>query len=160
DRDPDPEAAHGNEGTATVATSPLLATKQVAPGRNGDVPAALIFGGILCAGLVAVGWGISRCLWQSLTLRRKLKDCSPITAGPARRLVEELLVHIPRPAEVLLFADPSGPEPAAFGIHRWKILLPERAVEELPDDELRALLAHELAHLVRGDAHWLCISRM
>jgi beta-lactamase regulating signal transducer with metallopeptidase domain len=159
-RDAHAEAARGNAGTATAAASPLMATEQRALGREGEVPAALIFGGILCAGLVAVGWGISRCLWQSLTLRRKLRHCSPISAGPVRRLLDELLVHIPRPAEVLLFADPSGPEPAAFGIRCWTILLPERAMEELSDDELRALLAHELAHLVRGDAHWLCISRL
>ena len=39
-------------------------------------------------------------------------------------------------------------------------MLPERAVKDLCEDELRALLAHELAHLVRGDSSWLCISRV
>ncbi len=38
--------------------------------------------------------------------------------------------------------------------------LPQRAAHDLPEAELRTLLAHELAHLVRGDSTWLLISRL
>ncbi len=104
------EVAGWNETPAEAASSQGTTTEQIAPGhRFREVPAALVFGGLLCAGLVAVGWGISRCLWQSLTLRRKLNHCLPISAGPVRRLLDELLLQVPRPSEVLLFADPSGP---------------------------------------------------
>src|SRR5207248_1998009 len=108
----------------------------------------------------AIGLGLTRCVWQTVSLRRKLGRCSPICAGPARRLLDELRLHIPQTRDVLLFCDPFDPEPAAFGIRQWVIVLPDRAAEDLPDDELRALLAHELAHLVRGDAGWLFVSRM
>jgi len=36
--------------------------------------------------------------------------------------------------------------------------VPVRALRELPDDEFRALLAHEAAHVVRHDAVWLMIA--
>ncbi|MBL8749007.1 MAG: M56 family metallopeptidase [Planctomycetes bacterium] len=43
--------------------------------------------------------------------------------------------------------------PIAFGWMRPEICLPERAVE-LSDESLRAMLAHEVAHLRRGDPAW------
>ncbi len=154
-------ATAGAEASQAIPLRRLeRATADVPRSRSGQVPAVVFLAFVVFAGLVAVAWGISRCLWQTLSLRRKLGRCSPISAGPARRLLDELLVHVPRIPEVLLFADPTGPEPAAFGIRRWRILLPQRAAQELPEDELRALLAHELAHLVRGDAPWLCVSRI
>jgi hypothetical protein len=45
--------------------------------------------------------------------------------------------------------------PVAFA---REICLPVRALRELPNDELRALLAHEAAHVVRRDAAWLAIA--
>src|SRR4029450_4735750 len=39
-----------------------------------------------------------------------------------------------------------------------EICVPVRALRELPDDEFRALLAHEAAHVVRRDAAWLMIA--
>jgi len=50
--------------------------------------------------------------------------------------------------------------PAAFGIFRWSIVLPQALVPTLQADELRALLGHEVAHLARGDALWLWIGRI
>jgi hypothetical protein len=44
--------------------------------------------------------------------------------------------------------------PVAFA---REICVPVRALRELPHDELRALLAHEAAHVVRRDAAWLAI---
>lgn len=44
--------------------------------------------------------------------------------------------------------------PVAFGWLRPEVCLPERAAE-LEDHELRAMLAHELAHLQRRDPAWL-----
>jgi hypothetical protein len=45
--------------------------------------------------------------------------------------------------------------PVAFA---REICVPVRALRELPDAELRALLAHEAAHVVRRDAVWLMIA--
>lgn len=45
-------------------------------------------------------------------------------------------------------------EPFACGIWNWTIVVPRSIERELPPDELRALLAHEVAHLVRRDPLW------
>jgi hypothetical protein len=45
-------------------------------------------------------------------------------------------------------------------VWRWTIVLPEGIESRLTPEELRALLAHELAHLVRGDAAWLWVGRV
>lgn len=110
--------------------------------------------------LLAIVVGIARCGWQTISLRRKLARCRLIRGGPARHLLDELLRSAPRAPEVRLLSAPDDSEPAAFGIARWTIVLPPRAAFDLTEDELRALLAHELAHLVRGDSIWLCISRV
>jgi beta-lactamase regulating signal transducer with metallopeptidase domain len=109
--------------------------------------------------LLAIVLGIARCGWQTISLHRKLARCRLIQGGPARTVLDELLRTVPRAPEVLLLSAPDDSEPAAFGIARWTIVLPPRAAFDLTEDELRALLAHELAHLVRGDSLWLCISR-
>src|SRR5262249_23921782 len=75
-------------------------------------------------------------------------------------LLDGLCRMLPRAPDVQLLSAPDDPEPAAFGLARWTIDLPQRAVRDLSKDELRSLLAHELAHLVRGDSLWLCVSRL
>jgi hypothetical protein len=45
-------------------------------------------------------------------------------------------------------------------LFRWTIVLPEDALRTFEPSELYALLAHEAAHLVRGDAVWLWIGRI
>jgi hypothetical protein len=109
--------------------------------------------------LLAIVLGTARCGWQTISLRRKLAYCHLIDGGPARELLDQLLQLVPRAPKVLLLSAPDDSEPAALGIVRWTIVLPPRATLDLSPDELRALLAHELAHLVRGDSLWLGISR-
>jgi Zn-dependent protease with chaperone function len=112
------------------------------------------------AAFAAIVLGMARCAWQTWSLRRRLARCTAIESGPARRLLDELRRLLPNAPEVQLLSASDDPEPAAFGVSRWTIVLPARAVGDLSEDELRALLAHELAHLVRGDSLWLCISRL
>jgi beta-lactamase regulating signal transducer with metallopeptidase domain len=76
-----------------------------------------------------------------------------IRRGPAPILLQEILG---RDAErVTLSCSRTLRMPVAFA---REICLPVRALRELPDDELRALLAHEAAHVVRRDAAWLMIA--
>jgi hypothetical protein len=50
--------------------------------------------------------------------------------------------------------------PLACGVWRWTVVLPAGAEESLRRDELAGLLAHEVAHLVRGDLAWLWVGRI
>ena len=54
---------------------------------------------------------------------------------------------------VRLTASPSLPSPVALGGN--EIALPEAALTELEPGQQRSMLAHELAHLQRGDPGWL-----
>lgn len=58
-------------------------------------------------------------------------------------------LNIKRDVRVAALDFPLGP--AVIGIMKPMILLPARIVDELSDDALRALIAHELIHIRRGD---------
>ena len=76
-----------------------------------------------------------------------------IRRGPAPVLLQEILG--PAADRVTLSCSRTLRVPVAFA---REICLPVRALRELPNDELRALLAHEAAHVVRRDAAWLMIA--
>src|SRR6187200_2322411 len=76
-----------------------------------------------------------------------------IRQGLAPALLREILG--PAADRVTLSCSRTLRVPVAFA---REICVPVRALRELPDDELRALLAHEAAHVVRRDAAWLMIA--
>ena len=76
-----------------------------------------------------------------------------IRRGPAPALLREILG--PAADRVTLSCSRTLRVPVAFA---REICVPVRALRELPHDELRALLAHEAAHVVRRDSAWLAIA--
>jgi Zn-dependent protease with chaperone function len=76
-----------------------------------------------------------------------------IRRGPAPALLREILG--PAADRVTLSCSRTLRVPVALA---REICVPVRALRELPHDELRALLAHEAAHVVRRDAVWLMIA--
>ena len=76
-----------------------------------------------------------------------------IRRGRATVLLQEILG--PDADRVTLSCSRTLRVPVAFA---REICVPVRALRELPDDEFRALLAHEAAHVVRRDAVWLMIA--
>ncbi|MSR60264.1 MAG: M56 family metallopeptidase [Planctomycetaceae bacterium] len=133
-----------------------------AGGRLADdqLPALSLLAIFLFASLASMAFGVGRYVWQTLSLKRRLAGAGDLVDGPARHLLDELCRLVPHAPAVRLLVAPHFTEPAAFGLTRWTIVLPERAERDLSHDELRALLAHELAHLVRGDTWWLLASRL
>jgi Zn-dependent protease with chaperone function len=75
-----------------------------------------------------------------------------IRRGPAPALLREILGLA---ADRVTLSCSRTLLPVAFA---REICVPVRALRELPHDELRALLAHEAAHVVRRDAAWLAIA--
>jgi hypothetical protein len=76
-----------------------------------------------------------------------------IRRGRATVFLQEILG--PASDRVTLSCSRTLRVPVAFA---REICVPVRALRELPHDELRALLAHEAAHVVRRDAAWLAIA--
>lgn len=112
------------------------------------------------AWLLVVGWFLARDVW----LRRQLT-----TAVREHRAVDDvhlrtLFVRLRRRAGVterarLLLSDRDGSPYVVGGLHP-RVVLPRRAVRELEDDELEALLAHELGHIRRRDDLWIRAERV
>lgn len=114
-----------------------------------------------CGAIVALSsWGLVRLLSEQWEFRQRLATCHLIADGKARNILDELLQDSGVRRRVRLMLDEHDLEPGACGWFNWQIVLPARAVEDLSSAELRGLLAHELAHLVRGDQWWLLLGRL
>ena len=114
------------------------------------------------AGLVVaiVTVGSLRFIVAGQRFRRRIQKFHAVDTGPVRDALSRVIRRASLRRRVqLLEADDVG-EPIAFGIWRWTIAVPRGIETRLNRHELEALLAHELAHLVRGDACWLLIGRL
>jgi beta-lactamase regulating signal transducer with metallopeptidase domain len=115
--------------------------------------AVSIAGSLFCLGLIR--------LWcQTWSFRRSLRACRPMNDPQTHAMLDALLAEAGVRQRVRILVGPALTEPAAFGVFRATIVLPAGIETRLTPDELRALLAHELAHFVRGDTRWLWIGRL
>jgi beta-lactamase regulating signal transducer with metallopeptidase domain len=98
----------------------------------------------------ALGFGL-RLGWLRWSLGRELRARAPLVEGPLPAMLADLCraagVRSPR---LSVSRDIAGP--IAFG---QEICLPERVLTQLAPSEQRAVLAHELGHVLRRDPAWL-----
>jgi len=104
--------------------------------------------------------GLMHLICQGVYFRSRLRRSSRLAGEIVRELLDELLQDASVTSRVTLLSCVRLSEPFAFGIVRWHIVLPEGIESRLSRSELKALLAHELAHLVRGDGLWLWWGRL
>ena len=99
------------------------------------------------AGAVAVAAWVVRELW---VVRGLLRRATEVRTGELHERFLYLCrqLGLRRPPRLLVLAELCGP--AAFGVVRPAVLLPE-AVSQLPPEEADVILAHELAHHRRRD---------
>jgi beta-lactamase regulating signal transducer with metallopeptidase domain len=76
------------------------------------------------------------------------------------KLLDELRQQLGIRQHIELLTSDRFTEPVAFGLWRWKVVLPANLDSRLSESELTSLLAHEIAHLARGDVLWLHIGRL
>jgi len=131
---------------SSFAVSPPIAA------RLGSAGAMLTAAFIIC--------GAFMLLVQTSIFHRRCRGSRELGDGPARRILDRLLQKNSVRRQVRLLSSDAFGEPVAFGLARWTIVLPSGIEQRLANDELKALLAHELAHLVRGDVHWLWMGRV
>jgi hypothetical protein len=115
-------------------------------------------GALVVAG--CVGGGLGMLIIQTLLFFRRCSGARPISGGPVRRTLDRLLKRNSIRRPVRLVSSDAFDGPVAYGLVRWTVVLPEGMARRLGRDELEALLAHELAHLVRGDVLWLWTGRL
>jgi len=126
-----------------TATQPRRSYFDVAP----STIARCAFGGAILTVVLVIG-GLFILLVRTLLFYRRCAGSHGIGDGPAHRILGRLL------------SSDAFHEPVAYGLVRWTIVLPNGMERRLGKDELKSLLAHELAHLVRGDVLWLWIGRV
>jgi beta-lactamase regulating signal transducer with metallopeptidase domain len=107
--------------------------------------------------LVAVWFAVAGLLLGRLALQhvwlfRVLANRKPVTEGPLPGMLAALRRHAGIWAPVRLTASAACPTPIALG--RRELCVPERFLTDLQPDQQRSALAHELAHLRRGDPMW------
>ena len=112
---------------------------------------------------MAIGWfgiGVIRILWCVVVMRFRVQRFPVLRSGRSRRVLNGILRHNKIHRSVCLRAGPQKQEPVALGCAQWTILIPERFDQTLNEDEITAVLTHELAHLVRRDVGWLWIGKL
>jgi len=115
---------------------------------------------VLGAAFAFLRWGLC---WRKLA--HHIRDRRPVDPGtsPEHERAAGMLAELAARAGVTgvrLSSSDSLSSPISFGVLRPQICIPSRALSPelgLRDEELRALLAHELAHIVRRDPAWLAL---
>ena len=130
------------------------------PWRN--VPWIELAGGFWIAGVAggAVLW-----LRDRRRLAKRLRGRTPLRAGPAAELFARRLAESPSGRislaheRITLSRAPNLTAPITRGLFRPEICIPPRAERDLLDEEIEAMLAHEIAHARRRDPLLLSLCR-
>ncbi|MCC7334753.1 MAG: M56 family metallopeptidase [Pirellulaceae bacterium] len=97
--------------------------------------------------------GMVRFAFQWYRLRCSMQSCQPCSQRVIR-LLRRIQKHSARKHSIKVLVSARAMQPFATGLLQWKVVLPTCLETELEDEELNALLAHEIGHLLRGDIMW------
>jgi bla regulator protein blaR1 len=84
--------------------------------------------------------------WHRVT--RAARAASTVTSGPLLDTIRRLEGHTPR---IRLLSSNLAIEPGVFGIVRPELMWPAGIEDRLSDEQIEAILAHEVAHVRRRD---------
>ena len=121
------------------------------------MPAAPWWGDISLADGLAAVWLLGcvclgvRLVTGHLRVRRTIEDSRPVADESVLKALRELLAQAGVKNDVALRTSASAGAPVLYGLRRPTILLPSGWLDSIPWDDLRPLLAHEVAHIKRRD---------
>ena len=153
-------AASNNAPVVSVASGAATETDPPAESESWDFRSGKSLISIVLAVGILAACLLGRFLLQMLACRRRAARWKPLESEQAAALLDELRAAAGIRRRATLFSSSVYSEPVAFGVFRWRIVLPDGLEKDFPRGELQALLAHELAHLVRGDALWVWIGHV
>ena len=101
-----------------------------------------------------------KLLATAFVLHRRLSACRPVTDEAVLSLLEIASLRIGLEQTPQLLVTPESISPCIVGTWNPRIVLPESMATQSSAPALRHVLAHELAHLVRGDlwTNWLLLA--
>lgn len=133
----------------SIMRDPAAERGGASPSRSGAIPwRLLLLGGWLSVALLL----LTRVALGNARLFALLRGRRAVVDGPLPAVLAELRRRAGYWTPVRLSASSACPTPLALG--RREICVPERFITELDDEQQRAALAHELAHLARRDPLW------
>ncbi len=139
-----------------IAPAPAITSAQQRGAHVQSWSAATVGGWIYLAVSTA---GLLWLLAGNTRARRRLADRQPVRRGPVLHALTAVRRRAGARLAVRLTASPRIATPLAFGLTRPEICVPARFIDRLDGRHLRALLHHELAHLLRGDSGWRLAAR-
>jgi len=141
----------------SLAPAPAPVPEAVAERSSDAVPGfRTVLGSLAAVWFLA---GLLLLAGQSWCFRRLLRSTRPALWPQTQRL-NRLCQELGITRRIELLAGDRFPEPVAFGLIDWRIVLPRTLDHRLTDAELDSLLVHEIAHLMRGDLLWLQFGRL
>jgi beta-lactamase regulating signal transducer with metallopeptidase domain len=139
---------------ATASHAQLAAAASPIPNPQSPIPSwpRLLLG----LWILGAGCLVARTLVRRLRLMRSLRLRREIAGGPLALMLHSLktAAGVRRPIRLTVSSELAGP----VAIGASEICLPERALTSLDAAQQRAVLAHELGHLVRQDPLWLGVA--
>jgi beta-lactamase regulating signal transducer with metallopeptidase domain/HEAT repeat protein len=151
----EPATAIRRESPAVKATPLLHApgggeVQSVSTPLRREIPMGWIVCGVWVIGSVVYALGVG---WRVRRFCGLLKQTAP-AGGEVRRMVADVgaAMGVTRAVEVCVVAPVASPMVLWLG--RALVVMPREVVERLSIAQQRAIVAHELAHLRRGD-HWV-----
>ena len=143
-------------GTVDLFTRPARLQATGVVERTIGLPAFVQWRGRVVRG-AAVLWGLGLAVgtvrvavaWRRGTVARRAEVVDP---GPSlRQIVATVRADLGVARPVTILASRLAEVPLVFGWHRSTILLPAQASSDLDPNQLRAIIAHEIAHVRRRD---------
>jgi len=152
------------ESVSAPALLPAQAFSGPAPAALTGVPSVDTVPGwpalALWAWVVGGALGAALLLVATRRLQIRLRGIEDIQSGPMLATLEHLRRRAGMRRNVRLAVCPRLDSPIALGVWRPTIVLPPRAVHDLPARMQSPMLAHELAHVARFDPFWLDVCRL
>ncbi len=122
-------------------------------GQAADPPARWVDG----VGVLFLAWIILsalRLLWRAILIQRYVSGCRLLTGDVQNQLARMVPGRVVDLRSAERQQGSLGPAPFACGLWKWTIVLPEEIDLQLTHAEMKGLLAHEVAHLIRRDTWW------
>ena len=119
------------------------------------VPAVFAWQSLLSAlWLSGVSLAASRLLWQFVQARKLRRKAAPCTNPNLTSALIELSRKLSLQSAPQLFSSDATARPLLIGIRKPMIILPRQIVAHSSTSSIEMMIAHELAHVRRGDLAW------